>query len=218
MAQTYDDKTTNYFAAARVEIEPLLVPKAARLLEVGCGAGQTLRWLKETGRVERGWGLELFEAAAEAARAHFDVVQVGDAEKLIDHAYEGMQFDLVMCLDVLEHMIDPWRFVDKLQHFVAPGGKLILSVPNIRCLQVLLPLLVLGRWRYTHDGILDRTHLRFFTRESAIELATPPQLRFEQCLPHVWPRTRLARFNKLTFGAFSSLAAKQFVVSSVRVA
>jgi len=78
--------------------------------------------------------------------------------------------DLILCLDVLEHLRDPWRVAQYLNTLLRPGGSLIVSIPNIRNRHVLLPLVMRGAWEYTDSGILDRTHLRFFTRKSAIEL------------------------------------------------
>lgn len=218
MEQDYGTKSAAYFAGARTQIEPLLPALSARVLEVGCGAGQTVRWLKETGRVERAWGLELFESAAVLARDHFEEVIVGDAEMLIDTSFDGMQFDLILCLDVLEHMVDPWRFLTRMQRVLVPGGKLIISVPNIRCAKVLWPLVFRGQWRYGDDGILDRTHLRFFTRESALALAATPDLRVERCLGSVQPNTRLARLDRWTRGRFREFTSLQFLIASTRPA
>ena len=216
MKQDYGNKTAAYFAGARTEIAPLLPVRAARVLEIGCGAGQTVRWLRETGRIERAWGVELFESAAVLAREHFEEVIVGDAESLVDTVFEGKRFDLILCLDVLEHMVDPWKFLLRVQRALAPGGKLIISVPNIRCARVLWPLLMRGEWHYADDGILDRTHLRFFTRQSAIALASTSALRVEQCIGSVRPNTRLARLDRWTRGWLRDFTSLQFLIVSAR--
>jgi len=78
--------------------------------------------------------------------------------------------DLILCLDVLEHLVDPWRVTSFLQKLLKPGGALIISVPNIRNRDILFPLLFKGKWDYTEAGVLDKTHLRFFVRRTAIEL------------------------------------------------
>jgi len=204
-----------YFGNVRTQIEPLLAERAERVLEIGCSSGETLRWLKATGRAGRAWGIELFEPAARAARAHAEEVLVGDAQALIGSAFGTEQFDLILCLDVLEHMVDPWRFVDTLQHRLAPGGRLVISVPNIRCIKVLLPLVLLGRFRYQEHGILDRTHLRFFTRESALALAAPSQLKVERWLRYMPPHlSKLGLANLLTLGLARDLIATQFLIAS----
>jgi 2-polyprenyl-3-methyl-5-hydroxy-6-metoxy-1,4-benzoquinol methylase len=204
-----------YFGNVRTQIEPLLAERAERVLEIGCSSGETLRWLKATGRAGRAWGIELFEPAAQAARAHAEEVLVGNAETLIDSAFGSDRYELILCLDVLEHMVDPWRFVDTLQHRLAPGGRLVISVPNIRCIKVLLPLVLLGRFRYQEHGILDRTHLRFFTRESALALAAPSQLEVERWLRYMPPNfSKLGLANLLTLGLARDLIATQYLIAS----
>jgi 2-polyprenyl-3-methyl-5-hydroxy-6-metoxy-1,4-benzoquinol methylase len=214
MSQDYEGKTAHYFGTARIEIEPLLPARAARVLEIGCGAGETVRWLRKTGRAERAWGVELFEAAATLARPHFEDVLVGDAETLVHGAFDGLQFDLILCLDVLEHMVDPWRCVETLQRRLAPGGKLVISVPNVRCLRVIVPLVLHGQWRYADDGILDRTHLRFFTRASAQALAAGSALQVERCIAHRPPDSRLEKIDRWTFGRCADLTALQYLVAA----
>lgn len=214
MSQDYDGKTATYFAAARFEIEPLLPAFAPSVLEIGCGAGQTMRWLKESGRAGQAWGVELAEPGATLAREYFEEVLVGDAESLMATAFVGMQFDLILCLDVLEHMIDPWSCIETLQHRLTTDGKLVISVPNVRCLRVLAPLVLRGEWRYGDEGILDRTHLRFFTRESAQALACGTALRVERCLGHRTADSKLAKLNRWTFGRLEDLTAVQYLIAS----
>jgi 2-polyprenyl-3-methyl-5-hydroxy-6-metoxy-1,4-benzoquinol methylase len=217
MTQDYKLKPEVYFKNARTQIAPLLPAAAPRVLEVGCGAGATLQWLKQSGRCREACGIELVETAAQAARQHADAVVAGDAEQLVDTVFEGRQFELILCLDVLEHMVEPWRFVEKLHRLLAPGGRVIFSIPNVRCLKVVLPLVFLGRWRYDESGILDRTHLRFFTRASAIELATTSELRVEKVLRYMPPhRSKLGAVNLLTLGLCADLIATQFLIASVR--
>ena len=217
MPQDYESKDPGYFSHARDQIEPLLDACANRALEVGCGTGATLQWLKSTGRVKAAFGIELSAAAAQAAATHLDGVLVGDAERLIETAYPDQLFDLVLCLDVLEHMVDPWTFVQKLHRLVAPGGRVVFSIPNVRSLSVVLPLMFLGRWRYQDFGILDRTHLRFFTRDSALDLATTSELRVIKWLRAGLPKgSKMDLLNRLSVGLFPDLMARQYLILSVR--
>ena len=188
-----------------------------RTLEVGCGSGGTLKWLKESGYCTETYGLELFSDAADIAKQHADCIIVGDAEHLIDRVFEGMSFDLILCLDVLEHMVDPWSFVRKLQRLLAPTGRVIFSIPNVRNIKVILPLIFFGRWQYEPEGLMDSTHLRFFTRSSALELASSAELRVMKCTENMPPiGSKLGLFNILTLGFFSNFLAVQFLISSVR--
>jgi len=215
MPQSYADKDHRYFQNARTEIAPLLRGNAKKVLEIGCGAGATLHWLKSTDRCESAYGIELFHEPARTARHYADHVEVGDAEHLIDASFPEIAFDLILCLDVVEHMVDPWAFVSKLHRRMAPGGTVILSIPNVRHVSVIVPLVLLGRWRYREDGILDRTHLRFFTRESAFALAATPPLsidRWLQSMPAA--SSTIGILNRLTLGLFKDFFAVQFIIAS----
>lgn len=214
--QDYATKPEAYFANARKDIEPLLPAHAARVLEVGCGTGSTLRWLKETGRCDEAIGLELFDSAAVVARKFADHVTVGDAERLIGDAFEVASFDLILCLDVLEHMVDPWAFIARAERLLKPGGILIASIPNVRHLGVLIPLAFAGRWQYQSQGILDRTHLRFFTRESALALLCTERLSVTRWLRNLPSVSRGGLVNMLTFGLMRDLLAVQFLIAARR--
>lgn len=213
--QSYASKQDSYFANARREIEPLLPSSAPRVLEIGCGAGATLAWLKERGTCQSTTGVELFEAAAAEARTRVDHVIVANAEQWIARAGDMPAFDLVLCLDVLEHMVEPWAFVSQLEQLIAPGGSLVCSIPNVRYYKVVRDLVFKGQWRYRHDGILDRTHLRFFTREGALALASTPTLQVTDWRPYWKSRsvgTRLA--DKLTLGLMRDFLAMQYLTVS----
>lgn len=217
MSQDYESKDLGYFSHARDQIEPLLDVFAERALEIGCGTGATLGWLKSVGRVKETFGIELSASAGERAALHLNGVLVGDAELLIDTAYPNQLFDLVLCLDVLEHMVDPWRFVEKLHRLVSPAGRVVFSIPNVRSLSVVLPLMFLGRWRYRDLGILDRTHLRFFTREGAIDLATTSEFEVRKWRRIIPSRdTKMGLLNSLTLGLFPDLMARQYLILSAR--
>ena len=78
-------------------------------------------------------------------------------------------FDLIVILDILEHLMDPWAMVQRLHSALALGGVIIASIPNVGHYSVAFPLLR-GKWEYQPEGLLDRTHLRFFTKRTALDL------------------------------------------------
>ena len=213
MSIAYAPKPDDYFQHARTEIAPHLPARIARVLEIGCGAGATLRWLRTRARCDMTVGIELVERAALAARAHVDRVEVGDAETGIDSVASDGPFDLVLCLDVLEHMVDPWRFIDRLADALPAGATVIARVPNVRYCRVALPLLFLGRWRYGSEGVLDRTHLRFFTRESLPQLFD--DVLFEPISVHgSKPPVRSGSWwlDKLSVGFLADLFSVQYLI------
>ncbi len=159
---TVDEK---YYTQARRDIEPLLPGQRSVVLELGCGAGSTMAWLKSLRPVRHAEAIELFPPMAERARTHFDLVHEGDIDDW-QFTPTRSDFDLVLALDVLEHLRDPWQTLRRIRGHMAPGGTIIASIPNVAHYSVALPLAWKGRWDYTQQGLLDRTHLRFFTRET----------------------------------------------------
>lgn len=204
-----------YYDTARREILPWLPPKVSRLLDVGCGAGATTAAVKQARSVAWAGGIEYVPDVAAAAEAVFDRVWKGDAAAapLEAEIAEG-SLDLVLCLDVLEHMADPWTMVRRLSTLVAPGGRLIVSVPNIRHWKFIWRLAARGDFAYRDAGLLDRTHLRFFVRATAIELATCGGLDLVAATSaQSWPASDPRRW--LAFasgGGLVELMAKQWLV------
>ena len=221
--QNYSEKPDTYFAHARKAIAPLLPLGAgeqgagARILEIGCGAGATLGWLRQSGVACETIGVEIAEAAASQARDFVDNVYCIDFERHDLPAGHG-EFDIILCLDVLEHMVDPWKVVDRLvSGYLKPGGTLVISLPNIQHYSAVLPLLFRGRWRYENEGLLDRTHLRFFTRESAAALLAHPRLnRVRSVTPGFGWRSLKGLFNALTGGVFAGLLIYQHYLAAVK--
>jgi 2-polyprenyl-3-methyl-5-hydroxy-6-metoxy-1,4-benzoquinol methylase len=149
------------------------VPDGARVLDVGCATGYLAAELTRRGCTVD--GIEFDPAAAEQARAHCRAVVTGDLEAPLIHAevermLAGVRPDVIVCADVLEHLRDPWAVLAWLRTLLAPGGRAIVSVPNIAHWTARRALLR-GRFDYADFGLFDRTHLRFFTRASAAELA-----------------------------------------------
>lgn len=210
----YAAKDQQYFANARQDILPLLPARCERVLELGCGSGATLKWLKAQGLCQYAMGVELFEQAASIAANGLDKVQQGDVERM-ELDCPPAHFDLILCLDVLEHLHDPWQIMNRLVTYLKPGGRLIASIPNVRNVHALGPLLFKGQWRYADSGILDRTHLRFFTRESALQLVAGSGLQIQalQRLPLGQPgKSRLA--NQLTLGLFKDFLTLQYLIAA----
>jgi 2-polyprenyl-3-methyl-5-hydroxy-6-metoxy-1,4-benzoquinol methylase len=152
---------TSYFDFARPELLALVPESARRVLDIGCGAGRLGEAIKarQTAEVV---GIEMVEAAARRARERLDQVLVGNVERM-DLPFESGSFDAVICGDVLEHLRDPEGLLRRVRTLLRPGGCVIASIPNVRHHTVVRSLLA-GNWTYEPAGLLDRTHLRFFTR------------------------------------------------------
>ena len=212
----YAEKTNTYFDRVRAEILPLLpTGRVDRVLEIGCGGGDTLAYLQAQDRCRWTCGVEVFPAAAEAARGRLDDVYEGNIEQ-IDLPVAPASLDVVLCLDVLEHLIDPWSTTSRLARLLKPGGVLIASIPNVRHFRVVMPLLFRGRWDYAQFGLMDRTHLRFFTKHSATQLLRQAGLRVDAV-----HKTGLDSIHKraavvMSAGLLEPLLVFQYLIRGVR--
>jgi len=208
---------SRYYSGARTEIVPHLPPAPKRLLELGCAAGGTIAHIKTLHPNLWAAGVELHAASAEEARTHADAVWQGTVEDTQwDTHIPPASLNVILCLDILEHLADPWTAVKRLTPLLAPGGKLIVSIPNIRNFKFIRKLLINGDFRYRDAGLLDRTHLRFFTRETAIELACCGGLTLEKAVrAHDWrfPDIRYI-LSAITGGRSDEIVAKQWIITA----
>jgi SAM-dependent methyltransferase len=193
------------------------VPARARTLDVGCATGYLAAELR--GRGCEVFGVEADPAAATVARDRCAEVVVGDVEAAACRETLGAlgPFDALVCGDVLEHLRDPWETLRFLVTLLAPGGRAVLSVPNVAHWTGRRALLR-GRFPYAEHGLFDRTHLRFFTRASAHALAHASGLRVvgERFAPAPLPLQAhvpaLARLEARAARAWPELFALQVVL------
>jgi len=165
LASAYGAKEGDYFAGARREwIDPLPVDRSLSILEVGCGAGATGALALREGKCGTYIGIEMFAAAAAQAAKALTAVHVGNVDT-IELPFAPETFDILICGDVLEHLVDPEASLRRLIPLLKRGGQVIASVPNLAHWEVVLGL-VRGRFDYTDQGVMDRTHLRWFTPRS----------------------------------------------------
>ncbi len=180
------DQASHYEVTAAEKVEGAhrllleLTGEGKRVLELGCASGYFTRHLLERGCTVV--GVEIDAAAAEQARKVTQRVLIGDLETMDLGAELGpATFDAIVAGDVLEHLRDPGAVLERLRPLLAPGGAIVASVPNVTHATVRLALLM-GQWRYRSLGLLDRTHLRFFTRWSVLEMLRRSGFRLEQML------------------------------------
>ena len=142
-----------------------LVTPHSTVLDLGCGSGALGQHLAET-RSCTSDGVTLSEAEAVHARPHYRRVVVDNLETCdLTALFAGQRYDFIVCADVLEHLSRPEQVLNACRALLAPGGRLLISVPNA-AYSGLLAELMQGEFRYREEGLLDRTHLRFFTRRS----------------------------------------------------
>jgi len=155
----------NYFessaTSARDDLIDLIPQNVANVLEVGAGVGKMGANLRRRG-FKKIVGIEISKEAGDKATQYYDELIVGDVENL-QLKYPDGYFDCIIYADVLEHLIDPWKVIKEQRKYLSEGGCIVASIPNIRYYKVLRKLVFKGDWDYQNAGILDRTHLRFFT-------------------------------------------------------
>lgn len=140
-----------------------------KVLDIGCYCGGSGRWLKRKFPKCQVIGIELSAAAAKHAAKDYDEVLVGSVENMDFPADKFSDFDAIIAADVLEHLYNPWQLLQRLRPLLSASGALYVNLPNVRNLTH-LALLAEGEWRYQKAGILDITHIRFFTRRQALEM------------------------------------------------
>ncbi|MGE5297470.1 MAG: class I SAM-dependent methyltransferase [Solirubrobacterales bacterium] len=163
-ASTQHDKSRQYYEAERADMLKYIPQNARRTLEFGCGYGRFSALLKDTLHTES-WAVEVDEQAAREASRSLDRVIHADAFAAMDQLPEN-HFDCVIFFDILEHLVDPYSLLRAVKSKLAPHGVVVASIPNIRYYSVFKDFVVHGNWEYRDQGVMDRTHLRFFTRKS----------------------------------------------------
>jgi SAM-dependent methyltransferase len=162
----------------------ILEPEKERLkiLDVGTASGYLGKILRGKGHSVS--GIEGDAAAAEKAKGHYDSFQLADLESC-EFPFRR-EFDYILFADVLEHLRDPAAVLRKCLPALKESGKIIISVPNVANFVVRLSLLF-GRFDYMDRGILDRTHLRFFTLRSLNKMLSEVSCRALRVVPTPLP-------------------------------
>jgi len=165
-ANDYVHRWSSLRGQAREDLLARISPEAKSILEFGCGEAPLGAALKARQKC-RVVGIELDPKAAAVARKRIDDVYCGDAREIV--ALMREQFDWIIGGDIVEHLDEPWSFLSDLRHVAAPGGHLLLSIPNVAHGSVIADLLQ-GRFDYVYMGLTCVGHLRFFTRRSVEEM------------------------------------------------
>ncbi len=198
------------YDATRTEMVPFVPGEVRRVLDVGCSTGRFGAALREERPLDLLWGIDPEPADNPA----YDRIVTG---RFPEDLPAGQTFDCLVCNDVLEHVEDPWGLLDRLDGVLDPGGVVVASIPNVRHLSVVGGLVLRGRWEYADRGVLDRTHLRFFTAASARALFEGAGYRVERFerinLPE---RGRRGLLRRALLGRADDFFALQFAVVARR--
>lgn len=216
-AQLMERRGENYFDVESPQVMSIIPPDCWRILEIGCGAGGNLigakKRLTEMGRRCEIVGVEIEAGAAAIARERLDGLVQMNAESQPFTAYPKDYFDLVIMNYVLEHVVNPWAFLRKWLPYLKIGGTLIVGVPNICNYRVLDRIVFRNDFAHEPAGILDWTHLRYYTRVSLERMLRDAGLTIERDAlePN---RRRLTRLLVRIFPVFDRFLRVSYVVAA----
>ena len=209
----YERKGDRYFQERRPEMQPFVPTNARMILDVGCSQGGFGGEIKARQTCEV-WGVEMMPKAAAVASQHLDRVftrPFGEDLQLPEN-----HFDCVIFNDCLEHMENPEPALAYTRRLLKPGGVVVASIPNMRYFPVMRDLLIRGEWEYEDAGVMDRTHLRFFTRNSIRKMFERTGYTIEQLEGinrRLWGRGRyFGWLNALLFNRIRDMDFQQFAV------
>ena len=207
-------KNPLYYFSVRDDLIRLIPPQAQRILEVGCAGGMTGKALREKG-VEEIVGIEIDEVVAQQGRPYYDQLIVGDVEK-VRLPFEKEHFDCIIYGDVLEHLVNPWQVLKSHHLFLKKGGSIICSIPNIRHYRIIKKLILKGKWEYTDDGILDRSHLRFFTLDSIQKMLKEAGFEIKELLRRSSAVSWLKGMNRLLGNRLVDFLVRQYIILAIK--
>ncbi|MCX6295593.1 MAG: class I SAM-dependent methyltransferase [Bacteroidetes bacterium] len=217
-----DEKPMDYFDLPRrdvVERLKMYYPQGKsfdNVLDIGCGTGATGAAIRQNFKVGHYSGVELMDAAAKIAKERLDYVVSVNVETMINEKkfqnLDKKKYDLILILDVIEHLYDPWGLLNFLRDWLSPDGVIVLSIPNAGNIYVVNKLLR-DKFLYDEGGLLDKTHIRFFTLKTIQHLAeTTGYMIKDTYFKRGSMDLKSKILNILTFGLLKKMFVVQYIV------
>lgn len=166
----YNNKSNVYYRNARPEMLQFLPKNFDKILDIGCGEGLFAHSIREkSNRDIELWGIEPMEKQGLEAKKKLDKVLIGKSEDVLNEIPDNY-FDVIFFNDVLEHLVDPYNLLKLIKSKLSNDGFIVSSIPNVRYHNTFMDLVLNKNWDYKSFGVLDKTHLRFFTRKSIVKM------------------------------------------------
>lgn len=207
-----DNKSDTYYINTRKDLYPFIPQHLTKTLDVGCATGVFSRYLKQKYNNET-WGIEMHQDSANVAKENLNKVLTGSFDEVKDKLPIDY-FDCVFFNDVLEHMPYPEECLSFVKKNLSNQGVVFISLPNIRYIGVMREFILKKDWKYRDSGIMDKTHLRFFTKKSMVRMV-------ESCgysVQSIQGINSISKFcltsilNKLLFDYIEDTRFKQYVI------
>lgn len=209
LEKEYAAKPQEYYEYAREDILDLLPSQIQKIADIGGSSGATLSAIKAIRPSAQTICIDAHAPALAIAASRGHQAIACDLEHELPAIVS--ECDVVLLLDILEHLVDPWRVLAELVRRLPSRATVVVSLPNVRFWPVSSDLMFRGAWRLQESGVLDRTHLRFFTRQSGAELLTQSGLVLQSTTGRVHGARRYALLNHATFGLFEDLFCSQYL-------
>jgi len=212
---TNKDIDEGYFENKRPEIIELIEKESKLILDVGCGKGYLGRELKKIYPQCKVIGIEYNDEIAKQAKLNIDDVYVGDVQNM-NLNLDKSTLDAIIFADILEHIIDPSSVLIRLKQYLKNGGYIIASIPNMRHYTVIMRLIKRG-WMYDEYGHFDKTHIRFFSLHSMIQLIKDAGYMIELIKPRIVASKKMKILNFMLFDRLQEFIAFQYIIKARNV-
>ncbi|SEN68928.1 Methyltransferase domain-containing protein [Flavobacterium sp. CF108] len=210
MQESYLDKEKGYFSNIRKDIVSFIgISKDQTILEIGAGTGATLLELKNKGVAKIIMGFDIVDVNQDKEK--FDSFIIGNIEQG-NIPFELDFFDSILLPDVLEHLVEPQKTIQKLIPHLKKEGHFYISLPNIRNFEVFYKIFIKGNFEYTDEGIFDKTHIRFFCKKDMLKLISLfPELKVQKIESNLKHLSSIkSTLNKITLGVFEQFLSTQY--------
>lgn len=201
----------------RADVQTCVPRSASRILDLGCSNGSLGAALKRR-QPAMVVGVEISLEYAREAERRLDRVITSDVEAFLSGRPPAeAPFDCLIAADILEHLVDPWQSLSRAVTLLEPGSTAVVSLPNVTYWRALWRVIRSGRWPLEDQGIFDRTHLRWFTHDDALNLLRQAGLTVASVEPRYWlSGWRLTLYRALYKTPLHRFLAPQYVISAVK--